>query len=47
MSQTRQLAAIMFTDIVGYTALMGSDDPKAFDILKKIAKLRLTLHINH
>jgi class 3 adenylate cyclase len=23
MSQTRQLAAIMFTDIVGYTALMG------------------------
>jgi len=35
MSQTRQLAAIMFTDIVGYTALMGSDEKKAFDILKK------------
>jgi len=29
MSQSRQLAAIMFTDIVGYTALMGKDDQKA------------------
>jgi len=27
--QTRQLAAIMFTDIVGYTALMGRDEQKA------------------
>ncbi|MDH5251656.1 MAG: adenylate/guanylate cyclase domain-containing protein, partial [Cyclobacteriaceae bacterium] len=35
MSQSRQLAAIMFTDIVGYTELMGSDDKKAFSILKK------------
>ena len=33
--QTRQLAAIMFTDIVGYTALMGKDEQKAFDLLKK------------
>jgi class 3 adenylate cyclase len=35
MSQTRQLAAIMFTDIVGYTALMGNDEQKAFSLLKK------------
>ena len=35
MSQTRQLAAIMFTDIVGYTALMGNDEQKAFAILNK------------
>jgi len=35
MSSNRQLAAIMFTDIVGYTALMGSDEQKAFEILKK------------
>ena len=35
MSQTRQLAAIMFTDIVGYTALMGNDEQKAFELLKK------------
>jgi adenylate cyclase len=33
MSQTRQLAAIMFTDIVGYTALMGDDEKKAFELL--------------
>jgi len=35
MSTTRQLAAIMFTDIVGYTALMGNDEQKAFAILNK------------
>jgi class 3 adenylate cyclase/TolB-like protein/Tfp pilus assembly protein PilF len=35
MSQTRQLAAIMFTDIVGYTALMGNDEKKAFELLIK------------
>lgn len=35
MAQSRQLAAIMFTDIVGYTALMGDDEKKAFDLLRK------------
>jgi adenylate cyclase len=35
MPQTRRLAAIMFTDIVGYTALMGRDEKKAFELLKK------------
>ena len=35
MSSTRQLAAIMFTDIVGYTALMGKDEQKAFELLNK------------
>ena len=35
MSSTRQLAAIMFTDISGFTALMGNDEQKAHDILKK------------
>src|SRR5688572_2275333 len=35
MPQTRQLAAIMFTDIVGYTALMGKDEKKAFELLNK------------
>ena len=29
------LAAIMFTDIVGYTALMGEDEQKAFELLRK------------
>ncbi len=35
MSQSRQLSAIMFTDIVGYTALMGNDEQKAFELLNK------------
>lgn len=30
----------MFTDIVGYTALMGEDEQKAFEILKKNRKLQ-------
>ena len=34
-TQTRQLAAIMFTDIVGYTALMGEDEERAFQLLKE------------
>ncbi len=35
MPSSRQLAAIMFTDIAGYTALMGEDEQKAFEILRK------------
>ena len=31
---SRQLAAIMFTDIVGYTTLMGDDETKAFELIK-------------
>ena len=34
MSQSRQLAAIMFTDIVGYTAMMGNNEQKAFELLR-------------
>ena len=33
MSHSRQLAAIMFTDIVGYSALMSKDESKAFEVL--------------
>ncbi|MEP6711538.1 MAG: adenylate/guanylate cyclase domain-containing protein [Ferruginibacter sp.] len=36
----RQLAAIMFTDIVGYTALMGSDESNAFELLQKNRQLQ-------
>ena len=35
MFRSRQLAAIMFTDIVGYTALMDEDEQEAFELLKK------------
>lgn len=40
MPQYRQLAVIMFTDIVGYTALMGNDEQKAFEILNKNRELQ-------
>ena len=43
MPQSRQLAAIMFTDIVGYTALMGSDEQKAFQLLKKNRQIQQPL----
>ncbi len=35
MNRSRQLSAIMFTDIAGYTALMGNDEQEAFALLKK------------
>jgi len=35
MTEDRRLAAIMFTDIAGYTTLMGKDEAKAFQILQK------------
>ena len=34
-TQERHLAAIMFTDIVGYTAFMEQDEKRALDLLKK------------
>ena len=43
MPSSRQLAAIMFTDIVGYTSLMGRDEQKAFDILKKNREIQKPL----
>jgi adenylate cyclase len=40
MPQSRQLAAIMFTDIVGYTPLMGKDEQHAFNLLNKNRQLQ-------
>ena len=36
MSQSRQLAAIMFTDIVGYTAMMQEDEMAAMNCRQKL-----------
>jgi len=36
--EIRVLSAIMFTDIVGYTALMGKDESKAMEVLDKSQK---------
>jgi len=44
---SRQLAAIMFTDIVGYTALMGKDESKAMDILQRNKSIQETLIANY
>jgi hypothetical protein len=39
MPQTRQLAVIMFTEIVGYTGLLGKDEQNAFNLLRKKRKI--------
>ncbi len=43
MRSDRRLAAIMFTDIVGYTAMMGSDEARAFQVLELNRKLQRPL----
>jgi len=41
MGETRKLAAIMFTDIVGYSAMMSKDEKQAMDVLEKNRKIHL------
>ena len=47
MTQSRQLAAIMFTDIVGYTALMSRDEQKAMQLLQKNRDIQNSLAEKH
>ena len=47
MTSTRQLAAIMFTDIVGYTAIMGKDEQKAFELLDKNRQIQKPIIEQH
>ena len=41
--QSRHLAAIMFTDIVGYTKLMGDDEEAAIQVLDRILQIQIPL----
>ncbi len=43
MPSNRHLAAIMFTDIVGYTSIMGNNEEKAMNILQKNRKIHKSL----
>jgi len=46
-AQSRQLAAIMFTDIVGYTALMGRDSNKALELVRISKEIQKPLVEKH
>lgn len=43
MTGQHRLAAIMFSDIVGYTALMGKNEAQAFDVLRKNKSIHKSL----
>ena len=45
--QNRQLAAIMFTDIVGYTTLMGKDSTKALELVRISKEIQKPLVERH
>ncbi|WP_162056310.1 adenylate/guanylate cyclase domain-containing protein [Pontibacter pamirensis] len=47
MPRTRQLAAIMFTDIAGYTSLMGKDEQKAIELLNRNRQIQRPLIEQH
>jgi class 3 adenylate cyclase len=41
--QKRQLAAIMFTDIVGYTTLMGKNSEKTLELIRTSREIQKPL----
>ena len=47
MTEQRKLAAIMFTDIIGYTRLMSQDEHKALQILQKNRDIQKPLVKKH
>ena len=47
MNEIRRLAAVMFTDIVGYTALMSEDESRAMELLQKNREIQTTLTKKH
>lgn len=47
MSSTRQLAAMMFADIVGYTALMQNDEQNALKLINRFKDVLEKIITNH
>lgn len=47
MTEQRKLAAVVFTDIAGYTALMSGDEQKGLSILEKNRTLQKSLTKKH
>jgi len=47
MTEQRKLAAVMFTDIAGYTAIMSRNELKALAILEKNRTLQKSLAGKH
>ncbi|MFC2126147.1 adenylate/guanylate cyclase domain-containing protein [Bacteroidota bacterium] len=47
MTEDRRHIAVMFTDICGYTNIMGSNEDKAFDMLKRNHTIHATLIKKH
>ncbi len=43
----RRLAAIMFTDLAGYTKIMGEDEERAFQLLEQSRKIQQPLVASH
>lgn len=47
LRKNRQLASILFTDIVGFTAMMGQDEEKALQVLDKNRKIQKRIIRKH
>jgi class 3 adenylate cyclase len=47
LRKDRQLAAILFTDIVGFTAMMGEDEEKALRVLEQNRKIQKAIIRKH
>jgi class 3 adenylate cyclase len=47
LRQDRQLASIMFTDIVGYTAMMGANESRALNALEANRRIQKPIVMRH
>ena len=47
MASTRQLAAIMFTDIVGYTRMMGKDEKQTLKLIHQNRSIHVEMIKQH